>query len=101
MINLVVQVCNRLARRACDEYYETKRTMREKKTIDSEVDDFGTATTRTVRQDMSIYSAIRKKSKGTNKKGGKDLRVTDSEWEMMGMHAKHKNKARHSGYQPA
>ena len=25
MINLVVQVCNRLARRACDEYYETKR----------------------------------------------------------------------------
>lgn len=25
MINLVVQVCDRLARRACDEYYETKR----------------------------------------------------------------------------
>lgn len=25
MINLVVQVCDKLARRACDEYYETKR----------------------------------------------------------------------------
>jgi len=25
MINLVVQVCDRLAQRACDEYHETKR----------------------------------------------------------------------------
>ena len=28
MINLVVQVCDRLARRVGDEYYETETTMR-------------------------------------------------------------------------
>ena len=27
-INFVVQVCNRLARHACDEYYEIERTVR-------------------------------------------------------------------------
>lgn len=82
MINLVVQVCNRLAQRACDEYYETARTMRER-TKDDRLgawhrrhDNSGQRCTETVRcsQDMSIYSAIRKKNKGTNKKAG-DLRA--------------------------
>lgn len=106
MINLVVQVCNRLAQRACDEYYETARTMRER-TKDDRLGAWhrrhknnGQRCTETVRcsQDMSIYSAIRKKNKGTNKKKRETCaraRVTDDEWEMM------QSTRANSGYQPA